>query len=62
MAGFPHKKVHKMTYVQRTVEGMDREAILDYFCVSKDKSIYSRCQSKMRYSDWEQPSYSFETR
>ena len=33
---FPHKKVHKMTYVQRMVEGMDKEAILDYFCVSKD--------------------------
>ena len=28
---FPHKKVHKMTYVQRMVDGMDREAILDYF-------------------------------
>ena len=33
---FPHKKVHKMTYVQGMVEGMDRKAILDYFCVSKD--------------------------
>jgi hypothetical protein len=29
-------KVHKITYVQRMVEGIDIEAILDYFCVSKD--------------------------
>ena len=29
---FPQKKVHKMTYVQRMVEGMDTEAILDYLC------------------------------
>jgi hypothetical protein len=33
---FPHKKVHKMTYVQRMVDGADREAILDYFCISKE--------------------------
>ena len=33
---FPHKKVHKMTYVQRMLDGTDREAILDYFCVSKE--------------------------
>ena len=31
-----HKKVHKMTYVQRMLDGTDREAILDYFCVSKE--------------------------
>ena len=33
---FPHKKVHKMTYVQRMLDGTDHEAILDYFCVSKE--------------------------
>jgi hypothetical protein len=33
---FPHKKVHKMTFVQRMVTQRDREAILDYFCVSKE--------------------------
>jgi hypothetical protein len=33
---FPHKKVHKMTFVQRMVTQRDRESILDYFCVSKE--------------------------
>jgi len=33
---FPHKQVHKMTFVQRMVTQRDREAILDYFCVSKE--------------------------
>jgi hypothetical protein len=33
---FPHKKVHKMTFVQRMVTQRDRETILDYFCVSKE--------------------------
>ena len=33
---FPHKKVHKMTYVQRRKEQPDRDAILDYFCVSRE--------------------------
>jgi hypothetical protein len=33
---FPHKKVHKMTYVQRMADQHDREAILDYFCVSRE--------------------------
>ena len=36
MVSFLIIKVHKMTYVQRMVDGMDREAILDYFCVSKE--------------------------
>ena len=33
---FPHKKVHKITYVQRMEGQQDREAILDYFCVSRE--------------------------
>ena len=32
----PHKRVHRMTYVQRMEEKTDREAVLDYFIVSKD--------------------------
>jgi len=33
---FPHKRVHRSTYVQRMVDRMDREAVLDYFIVSKE--------------------------
>ena len=33
---FQHKKAHKLTYVQRMVTQQDREAILDYFCVSRE--------------------------
>jgi hypothetical protein len=33
---FPHIKVHQMTFVQRMVTQRDREAIIDYFCVSKE--------------------------
>src|SRR5829696_4404803 len=33
---FPHRKAHRMTYVQRGRQQSDREAILDYFCVDKE--------------------------
>ncbi len=33
---FSHKKVHKMTYVQRMGDQQDREAILDYFILSNE--------------------------
>jgi exonuclease III len=31
---FPHKKVHQVTYSQRMNGQQDREAVLDYFCVT----------------------------
>ena len=37
---FPHRKVHKMTFVQRMVSQKDREAILDYCCVSRELKTY----------------------
>ena len=38
---FPHKRVHRMTYVQRMEERADREAVLDYFCVSRELKVCS---------------------